>query len=109
MKFWKKKYLPAEEAITRGDSSRMEITHNIVAEGDMKQMKIRTGHNSMEKMYYIQITERETMTSYRIYLTEQEYRDLAFHMNRTYHFTLAETASSQDNPDSNPATHHSQK
>jgi hypothetical protein len=81
-----KKYLPAEEAITRGDSTRMEIKYDIAAEGDLKRMKIRTGYNQNEKMYYIQITERETLLSYRIYLTDVQFKDLVIHMGKTYQF-----------------------
>ena len=86
MRWFKKKYLPAEEAITRGDSSKMEITYNIAAEGDLKRMKIRTGYNQFEKMYYIQITERETLLSYRIYLTADEFKNFVVHMGKTYQF-----------------------
>jgi hypothetical protein len=84
---WKKpKYLPAEEAITRGDSDAMSLQYGIAAEGDLKRMKIRTGYNQNEKMYYIQITERETLLSYRIYLTDAQFKDLFIHMGKTYQF-----------------------
>ena len=99
--FGRKKYLPAEQAITRGNSDKMEVQFNIAAEGDLKRMKIRTGHNSMENMYYIQITERETLLSYRIYLTESEFKDLVFHMGRTIGFTRqAAILTSANKPDS---------
>lgn len=84
---WKKpKYLPAEEAITRGNSDEMSIQYDIASEGDLKRMKIRTGRNAVENMYYIQITERKTLLSYRIYLTDSQYKDLIYHMGKTFQF-----------------------
>ena len=82
--FGRKKYLPAEEAITRGNSDKMEITYNVMAEGTLKKMKIRDGYNQNEKMFYIQITERETLLSYRIYLSDSEYRNLVYNMTHVY-------------------------
>jgi hypothetical protein len=81
--FWKKdKYPTAEEAISRGGILDKDLT-----QGSMSDLKIKGGHNIHEDKFYIQITDRKTLYSFRIYLTHEEFKNFLYGMRKTLQFT----------------------
>jgi hypothetical protein len=90
-KIGKKEFPPAEVAILRGDILAMEIT-----QGPIKDLKIKGGHNKINGKYYIQITHRKTLYSFRYYFTEEEFKNFVYAMQKTISFTEDEQGKKQD-------------
>lgn len=71
-KVWLKIYPSSEEAMRAAGTDKM---------------KIRNGYNSKEGKYYIQITDKQTLESLRVYMDKEFFINFSDHMKRTDRFT----------------------
>ena len=104
--FWNKsKHKDADVMIRHGDTNEFYIETGTVTEATTAGMRVKNGYNSVEGKYFIQLTDKKTLESMRVYMDEEFYKNFHYNMGRAIGFTQ-EPESFSGIPGSNPSTHH---
>jgi hypothetical protein len=72
--------------VSTGTLNEFDIITGEVNDGTLKDMKLRAGYRKEDTLFFIQIVDRKTIKSMRIYLTPEQYVIYTSFMAKIYAF-----------------------